>query len=182
FIVFLIITLVCGAFFIQHGNYMLSYDYGFVRGIFCFTLGVFTYNFIQNRTFRLSAFEIPFLLAVVSGMYIVHHYHLDLWKLVFPFLFSGGVIIFCNSTGIVTKLLLTKPFQYLGKISYSIYLNHAIVLIAMNVILFRVFKSAQTETMIGISLLVSIVLTIIYSHFTYELIEKKLGQLLKSKI
>ena len=115
-------------------------------------------------------------------MYIVHHYDLNLWKLVFPFLFSGGVIIFCNSTGVVTKLLLTKPFQYLGKISYSIYLNHAIVLIAMNVILFRVLKSPQTETMIGISLLISILLTIIYSHFTYEWIEKKFGQFLKSKI
>ena len=182
FIAFVIITTLCGAFIIWHGDYLLAYDYGFIRGIFCFTLGVFTYNFIRNKTFQLSAFEIPFLLAVVSGMYIVHHYDLNLWKLVFPFLFSGGVIIFCNSTGVVTKLLLTKPFQYLGKISYSIYLNHAIVLIAMNVILFRVLKSPQTETMIGISLLISILLTIIYSHFTYEWIEKKFGQFLKSKI
>jgi peptidoglycan/LPS O-acetylase OafA/YrhL len=182
FIVFVITTILCGAFIIQHGDYLLAYDFGFIRGIFCFTLGVFTYNIIRNRSFQLSAFEVPFLLAVVLGMYIVHDYGLNLWKLVFPFLFSGGVIIFCNSTGMVTRLLLTKPFQYLGKISYSIYLNHAIVLIAMNVILFRIFKSAQNELMIGLSLVISIALTIIYSHFTYEWIEVRVGRFLRSKI
>jgi peptidoglycan/LPS O-acetylase OafA/YrhL len=180
--VFVITTIMCAVFIISKGNYMLAYDYGFIRGIFCFCLGIFTYNVLQNNTFHLSSMEIPFLIAVILAMYVVHHYHLNLWKIVFPFLFAVGVIIFCSSTGLVTKMLLTKPFQYLGRISYSIYLNHAIVLILLNVILFRVFKLPHTEPMIGLSLLISMVFTIIYSHFTYEWIEKRFSNYLRTKL
>ncbi|MCE7040076.1 acyltransferase [Dyadobacter sp. CY312] len=179
---FIITTILCGAFIISKGNYMLAYDYGFIRGIFCFCLGIFTYNILSKNTFQLSAMEIPFLVVMILLMYVVHHFQLNLWKMVFPILFSGGVIIFCSSTGLVTTMLLTKPFQYLGRISYSIYLNHAIVLILLNVILFRVFKLPHTEPMIGLSLLISMTITIIYSHFTYEWIEKRFSNYLKTKL
>ncbi len=181
-VAFMVITALCGAFIISQGEYLLAYDYGFIRGIFCFCLGIFTNQILSKRTFFLSSLEIPFLLILILGMYGVHHYDLNLWKLIFPFYFSVGIIIFCSSKGIVTQLLLTKPFQYLGKISYSIYLNHAIVLILLNVILFRVIKLPQTEPMIGISLFISIVFTIIYSHFTYEWIETRFSKYLKSKL
>jgi peptidoglycan/LPS O-acetylase OafA/YrhL len=179
---FAITTLLCSVFIISRGNYMLAYDYGFVRGIFCFCLGIFTYNILKNNTFHLSAMEIPFLLSVIFAMYIVHRYELSLWKMAFPFLFAAGVIIFCSSSGIVTKLLLTKPFQYLGRISYSIYLNHAIVLIILNVVLFRILGLPPTEAMIGCSLLISMICTIVYSHFTYEWIEKKFSNYLRTKL
>lgn len=179
---FILITLLCAAFILHRGEYLLAYDYGFIRGIFCFCLGIFTYKVLNKQTLRLSLLEIPFLLFLVIFMYVAHHYHLNLWKLVFPFYFSAGVIIFCSSSGIVTRLLLSEPFQYLGKISYSIYLNHAIVLILLNVILFRIFSLPQTEPMIGFSLLLSITFTIIYSHFTYTWIENKFSKYLKNKL
>lgn len=179
---FIVITILCGVFIIYRGEYLLAYDYGFIRGIFCFCLGIFTYEILNKRSFNLSVLEIPFLIFLVVGMYAVHHLDLNLWKLAFPFFFSVGVIIFCSSKGMVTKLLLTKPFQYLGKISYSIYLNHAIVLILLNVILFRIIKLPQTEPVIGLSLLISISITIIYSHFTYEWIENKFSKYLKNKL
>jgi len=179
---FITTTVLCGAFIIHKGDYILAYDYGFVRGIFCFCIGIFTYKILKNNTFRLSAMEIPFLIVLILSMYFVHHFQLKLLKIVFPFLFSAGVIIFCSSTGIVTKMLLTKPSQYLGRISYSIYLNHAIVLILLNVILFRIFKLPHTEPMIGMSLLMSMMITVIYSHFTYEWIEKRFSNYLRTKL
>ncbi|MCF0050025.1 acyltransferase [Dyadobacter sp. LJ53] len=180
YVTFAIIALLSGIFIISRGEYLLAYDYGFVRGLLCFSLGIFTNLVLSKRTFSLSAFEIPFLIFLISAMYAVHHYDLNLWKLVFPFIFAVGIVIFASSKGVVTQLLKSGSFQYLGKISYSIYLNHAIVLILVNVVLFRALKSPVNEGMIAISLVISISLTILYSHFTYEFIEKRAGKLLKN--
>ncbi|MCE7064443.1 acyltransferase [Dyadobacter sp. CY326] len=179
YVAFAIIAFLSGLFIISRGEYLLAYDYGFVRGMLCFSLGIFTNLVLSKRTFSLSAFEMPFLLFLIAAMYVVHHWELNLWKLVFPFIFAVGIVIFASSRGLVTQLLKSESFQYLGKISYSIYLNHAIILILVNVILFRALKSPVNEGVIAISLVTSISLTILYSHFTYEFIEKRAGKFLK---
>lgn len=182
YLVFFLLSLACVGFIVSKNDYMLVYDYGFVRGLLCFCMGIFTFAFLKNKTFELTFLEIPFLLLLVSAMYATHHYEWNLIRLLFPVLFSIGIIIFASSTGIITRLLSSAPFQYLGKISYSIYLNHAIVLIFVNICIFRVLKANPTEPMIAFSLITSITLTILYSHFTYEIIEKRFGKFLKSKL
>lgn len=182
YIAFFLLILVSGLFIISRGEYLLAYDYGFVRGMLCFSLGIFTHLLLSRKSFQLSFLEIPFLVFLVIAMYSVHHWDLNLWKLVFPVIFSIGIIIFASSTGIVSQLLSSKPFQYLGKISYSIYLNHALVLILVNVVLFRLLKCPVAEWTIGISLIISISLTVLYSNFTYEIIEKRLGKFLREKL
>lgn len=179
YLAFAIIAILSALFIISRGEYLLAYDYGFVRGLLCFSLGIFTHRLLSTRAFHLSAFEIPFLIFLLSSMYLVHRWELNLWKLAFPVIFSIGIVIFTSSSGILTQLLSSKPFQFLGKISYSIYLNHALVLIFVNIILFRVLKSPETEWMFGISLATSIALTILYSNFTYEYIEKRVGKFLR---
>ncbi|WP_031526911.1 acyltransferase family protein [Dyadobacter crusticola] len=178
---FALLSLLCALFIISRGEYLLAYDYGFVRGLLCFCFGIFTHSILSKRTFRLTMLEIPFLIVLLAAMYAVHHLDLNLWKLAFPVLFSAGIIIFASSDGIITRLLSSPPFQYLGKISYSIYLNHALVLILVNVVLFRFLRSEPTSLMIAVSLVTSISLTILYSHFTYEWIEKRFGKFLRDK-
>lgn len=178
---FAILTLLCTGFLIYNGEYLVLYDYGFVRGILCFCTGVFTYLFLRNKSFNLTAWEIPYLVLLVGAMYVSYHQQLNLEKLAFPIIFAIGIVVFCNSKGIITKMLLTAPIQYLGKISYSIYLNHAIVLIAVNIVLFRMTHIAPTEPMVALSLILSIALTILYSNFTYNWIEVKVGKYLRSK-
>jgi peptidoglycan/LPS O-acetylase OafA/YrhL len=182
YLAFLLLSMACIVFIISKDEYMLVYDYGFVRGLLCFCVGIFTFAFLKNRAFQLTYLEIPFLILLVACMYATHHYEWNLIRLIFPVLFSMGIIIFANSSGIITRLLSSKPFQYLGKISYSIYLNHAIVLIFVNICIFRVLKAEPTETMIAFSLITSISLTIMYSHFTYEWIEMRFGKFLKKKL
>jgi peptidoglycan/LPS O-acetylase OafA/YrhL len=182
YLLFALIIPLSAGFIVSKGEYLLAYDYGFVRGLLCFCLGIFTHALLSWRTFNLSFLEIPFLLVLLSAMYLTHNLDLNLWKLVFPFLFAFGIVIFASSDGRVTQVLSSKPFQYLGKISYSVYLNHALVLIFVNIVLFRLLKSPTTEIMIGISLFTSIGLTILYSHFTYEYIELRLGRYLRAKL
>lgn len=178
---FALIGLLSAVFIHSRGEYLLAYDYGYVRGLLCFSLGIFTHRLLREKRYQLSAFEIPFLLFLILAMYLVHLWDLNLWKLAFPFIFSIGIVIFASSSGVVTQMLSSKPFQYLGKISYSIYLNHAIVLIFVNIVLFRLLKSPENEGMFAVSLLSSIALTIFYSHFTYEFVEKRVGKFLRDK-
>jgi peptidoglycan/LPS O-acetylase OafA/YrhL len=181
YLAFAVLSLLSALFIFSRGEYLLAYDYGFVRGLLCFGFGIFTHLILSKKTFKLSFLEIPFLIVLLAAMYAVYHLDLNLWRLAFPLLFSVGIIIFASSHGMLTKVLLSGPFQYLGKISYSIYLNHALVLILVNVVLFRFFKSQPTSLMIAVSLLASISLTILYSHFTYEWIEKRFGKFLREK-
>jgi len=181
YLAFTLLSLACVAFIFFKGEYMLVYDYGFIRGLLCFCMGIFTFAVLKDRSLQLTFFEVPYLVVLVAAMYATHHYEWNLLRLIFPVLFSIGIIIFASSTGIVTNLLSSKPFQYLGRISYSIYLNHAIVLIFINICLFRILKWPPTEIRIAFSLIISISMTILYSHFTYELIEKRFGKFLKNK-
>ncbi|CAG5004471.1 hypothetical protein DYBT9275_03377 [Dyadobacter sp. CECT 9275] len=178
---FALLILLSVIFIFGYGDYMLAYDYGFIRGLLCFCVGIFTFQIHSRKQYHLSWAEIPFLVLLVTMMYFTHHWELNLWRLVFPVIFSAGIIIFANSLGPVTRMLSSRPFQYLGKISYSIYLNHAIVLILINILLFRYLKLPTSETMIFLSLITSIALTIFYSNFTYELIEKKFGNYLRKR-
>lgn len=178
---FIVIIVFSTIFTILYGEYMLSYDYGFIRGTLCFSIGVLTFQTLKERELKLSFWEIPYLIILVLLMYCTHFYEWNLMKLIFPIWFAVGIMVFANSNGIIKQILTTKAFQYLGRISYSIYLNHAIVLIAVNILLFRILKAQPTEVLIGFSLLISIVLTIIYSHFTYLWVETRLGQYLKNK-
>ncbi len=181
YLVLSLIIIASAAFIIFNGEYLLAYDYGFVRGLLCFNIGVFTFVFLRKYAMDLTSWEIPFLLLLVTAMYVAHHAQFNLLKLVFPLIFSLGIVIFASSKGLVTQLLSSGPFQYLGRISYSIYLNHAIVLILVNVLLFRFLKLPAGEIQIGFSLLASITLTILYSHFTYSFIEKRLGKFLNAR-
>ena len=179
YLVFGILVALSVLFIFDYGDYMLAYDYGFIRGVLSFCMGIFTYRFLKNRSFNLTFAEVPFLILLIGAMYITYHNSLNMWRLAFPLIFVIGIIIFTNSKGFVTNFLSSKPMQYLGKISYSIYLNHAIVLILINVVLFRFLKLPSTEPMVLFSLITSITVTLIYSNFTYEYIEKGIGNFLR---
>jgi peptidoglycan/LPS O-acetylase OafA/YrhL len=70
-------------------------------------------------------------------------------------------------------------FQFLGKISYSVYLNHAILIFLFPKVTFSVFHLPQTLGL-EIAVMISAVLfVIVYSHFTYNLIEVGAGNALK---
>ena len=99
-----------------------------------------------------------------------------------PFVFAIGIFIFISSKGIVTSFLESKPAQFLGKISYSVYLNHAIVLPVMMKLFFDLLGLDKSKIFVNVAyLLTSIFVIIVYSYFTNKYIEAGVGDLLKKR-
>ncbi|MED0936427.1 acyltransferase [Bacillus mobilis] len=74
------------------------------------------------------------------------------------------IIIAALSNGIFTKFLLNKVINYLGKISYSLYLFHFIVLVACIKIFYGIMP-------MGVILALVFVISLIVSTISYYLIE-----------
>lgn len=75
------------------------------------------------------------------------------------------IIILSISTKRTSSILLVKPIQYLGKISYSLYLYHSIILLAVT----HLFYNSLNLWYIW---LVSLLLSLLISSFSFYLIEK----------
>lgn len=105
---------------------------------------------------------------------LLHIEMIDDWAI------AAGVsvfIIFALSSRKASSALMTKPLLFCGKISYSLYLYHSIVLLAMINILFGIIPLWQI-------LLLSLAITMMVSTAMYHLVEVpsiKLGRRASSK-
>jgi peptidoglycan/LPS O-acetylase OafA/YrhL len=71
--------------------------------------------------------------AVFLALYLVDRQHLlGTWQLLIPFAFSLLVLLLLPDRGIIAGLLQTRPMQWLGLHSYSIYLTHVTVLTVLD--------------------------------------------------
>lgn len=175
------IILACVAFMVFKNSYTFrNGDYGFVRGLLGFNFGVLTYWFYQKFKFQLKYAELPALILLVFAFYFIDGDKVELYKLAFPLIFSITIYILLNSNGFLCKLLSSKIPQFLGRISYSIYLNHYLLLTVVFIIFFKIMKFRILEPYSSICLLVSLFVVIIYSYFTYKYIEIGVGKYLNS--
>jgi peptidoglycan/LPS O-acetylase OafA/YrhL len=153
-------------------------DYGFVRGFVGFNFGVFTFLLSQKRRVKSSFFQVPLVILVFFTFYTVDLLKIELIKLVFPPLFAALIYVFLYEDSVLNKLLLSRFIQFLGKISYSLYLNHYLILMISFIIFFRIFGVPIREPYSTLLLFLSIIVTIIYSYFTHLFIEKGFGKFL----
>lgn len=102
---------------------------GLWRGICFFFVGYFCYViWTQIRHFDIRGADGLELggVAAVIGLTIASGNRLV--ELIMPIVFLVVILIFAFQRGVVSRLLLTAPFQALGERSYSIYMVHAFVL------------------------------------------------------
>jgi len=168
-----------GFFILYTGKYLRMGDFGFIRGIFCFILG-YLVHMLSKKT-RPSFGSVSELLFL-SVFLLVFNYLSKKYGIMMPFVFAIGIFIFISSKGIVTSFLESKPAQFLGKISYSVYLNHAIVLPVMMKLFFDLLGLDKSKIFVNLAyLLTSIFVIIVYSYFTNKYIETGVGDLLKKR-
>lgn len=109
--------------------YEASYDFGTLRCLFGFSIGVLAWAFRGSPDWRPSLLlatmaELLFVAAIIGFTALV-------WggarTLIAPVLFAGAVLVFADDAGLVSRLLRTRPFAVIGTLSYAIYMVHPFV-------------------------------------------------------
>lgn len=105
----------------------LTYDFGFFRCLLGFLLGmllhpIYTSNFLKSLLSSPTLFLVVYLACGISLYFGVTDFAL-------VFLFALLVLVTLHSKGFAEQLLLTRPLQFLGNISYSVYLMHLPLLV-----------------------------------------------------
>ena len=116
-------------------NYFRVLNSGMLRGVCSFLLGILSYRMYlawRERDLRANLatpLEALFLAAsVFLAMAFTRGY--PAWELAAPLVFLFMVPLFALERGLISRLL--RPFEYLGTISYSVYLNHLSMIILIN--------------------------------------------------
>lgn len=138
--------------------------YYYPRTVF-FLVGVLTY-FMKNKypeikVHRSISMVILIVLVPISGL----NFYLS-------FVFATVLFItIAYENGWASKLLRMKVFQYLGTISYSLYLIHPFAFFPLKFIFSKLLTSNNEYVLLTAFSVIGIIIALIGSHFSYKYIE-----------
>ncbi|MBT8187101.1 MAG: acyltransferase [Croceitalea sp.] len=177
-----IVIIVLAAIFRYYklNGYFIGYNLMFLRGLISFGLGYILYevskwNIVLNKSFE---YIVPVL--VILPMYLVHNAKGFITEVVIlNASFFLTILILLKTDGFLTWLLNTKTLQYLGKLSYSIYLNHLLLLLIISRAAALFFDINEPNIVHIPILVVAGLFIVLFSNYTYKYVEVKAGNQLK---
>ena len=101
-------------------NLNTTYDYGFLRGIAGFITGMIVYKLYQWPPIKNIFYKDIFAYGFVIMLVLVLHFAMN--DAICIILFAALVLSFALNNGSLHKVCNNRLAQYIGKISYSIYL------------------------------------------------------------
>lgn len=132
--------------------------------------GIFFVKNFRQKNYDRQIIAI-FVLILVSLIFVPLFYHNGLMAL----LFVPAILMISANNGWITRFFSLKPMEYLGEISYGIYITHIPVLY-----LVREFLEWQQYTFnIDIVFVIYIMVMLLSSAIFYQLIEKPMRNLLR---
>ena len=162
-----------------------------LNGLSCFFGGATMYllyqkiSHIQINKLLGSLVELVIIACIILLVQTGFKYH----NAVTAILFFCTILVFSFESGAVSSLLKLKPFQTLGKLSYSIYMTHAAILFCVTALLMVLQRVMGVELapmqndyryltlgnafINNLLTLAIIALVILISSFTYRYIELK---------
>lgn len=172
-----IVIIACVCFMLSEKTYFFNFSWGFIRGLLCFMLGFFVNTFNQTKI-RLAAWlDLLVLPVIIILMYALNSFdpH-DSQKQLFalltvPLTFAMSIAVMLKSRGYFSQFLEHRIFQFLGRISYSTYLNHALVITVLPRLAFYHFRLPLTPSNQYLILLACMVVLIGYSYLTNRVVE-----------
>jgi peptidoglycan/LPS O-acetylase OafA/YrhL len=176
------ITICCFLILAFQQNYFQTGEFGFLRGLACFNLGYFIYFFGDRKMNIPNVVEWMIPLFIVALMYYYNHATLTsalqivLIQFLIPLTFAVSIYLLIKTNGLLSDFLQIKPLLFLGKISYSVYLNHAFVIGYFIPKLFNWIQYTNGEIKKTIAIALLLLILISYSWLTQYLIEYKLGK------
>ncbi|MDO6433121.1 acyltransferase [Flavitalea sp. BT771] len=109
---------------VQHKLDVIN-SYAFLRGIAGFTLGMLAYALYKKSSIRsLFSKDIIALFFIAAALLCMHN---GLNDLLIIASFVGLTLSFASNSGAIHKTCSLRPAQFIGKVSYSIYLMQTIV-------------------------------------------------------
>jgi len=105
-----------------------SYDLGFVRCLYGFLVGHLTYRLFQvtpKATLDSRLPEWAMLIVIVEYVSLAGRSEYSFFA---PLVFAAAVFVFAFEAGPVSRLMSNKVNDWLGKISYSIYMWQAFII------------------------------------------------------
>jgi peptidoglycan/LPS O-acetylase OafA/YrhL len=180
-----LITFSCFAFLAYQQNYFVTGSFGFVRGLACFNLGYLIFILAQKNIKLPNYYEWFICLLVIVLMYLLYHNSskniiviLGLQFLV-PITFAIAIFILTKTKGTISYILSSSPLQFLGKISYSVYLNQAFIIGFGIPKLYKWIHLGNGVLQQTTCVILLLAILVIYSWGTQYLIELKFGKRLK---
>lgn len=175
------IGLVVLVYLLPEKNLDITFNYGFWRCFFEFNIGIVLFHLFAKEKMK-GWLSQDWLVAVllVAIAFIFHMRWNDL--LIVP-CFSALILALAYNKGIANNLLNTAVLQYLGKISYSIYMVHCLWFMVFWFSLPQLKAWGFTEFSCFERLVYCfsfIVLSLASSHFTYHFIEVRAQQKLRT--
>lgn len=182
-IIFSILILASGIALFNMGTLFKMGDYGFLRGIFSFLLGYFVWE-LSLKNFKLNKnleYTIPLIIiSILYCLYVNKTSALNIYiEFMVPIVFAIIILILLKTNGFLSNLLNQRPFQFLGDISYSLYLNHYLILLVVPRLIFSLFKFEKTDASQILVFIITLFTSIIYSYFTYKYVELRCSKILK---
>jgi peptidoglycan/LPS O-acetylase OafA/YrhL len=112
----------------------VTYDFGLIRSIYGFAVGVACFRLLRARgagapgRHASSLFE---ALAAGGAVWFVAAAGKSNASLAAPLVFGAVICVYAHDGGALSRWLQVRPLQWVGKLSYSIYLNHYVLMITL---------------------------------------------------
>lgn len=162
-------------FFRYNGNIMFTFDYGLLRCLYSFSIGTLTYQFFQqvNTTVRHWPIYIISIVEFVlfGGTVVIVYLYQKPFTWLIPIWFSIFILFFSVERGVISNLLRHERFEFLGRLSYSYYLNHCLILLVIDLLMFDVVKLPHSVIYELCYIVISLVIIHLFSELTYRYIE-----------
>jgi peptidoglycan/LPS O-acetylase OafA/YrhL len=171
----------------------VTYDYGLVRCVFGFALGIACSRLYRHMPQRFMGHGLALMtvlecLAVLAVVLYVAAAGKSSWSLLAPFVFAIAVLVFAAEGGWISRLFSLPLLKWLGMLSYSIYMTHYFIVLTLptaikhglGMDLWRPVELAGGEvvqlygrnaTEGTLLYVLVVVLTLAFSAFTYRWVE-----------
>ena len=112
----------------------LGFTFGWARCIAGFSLGILIALF-RARLLPVATSAVQIVMAIVALALMIGAYAIPLSAFAAPFVFAMVIVSLISDRGPLASLLQTRPLQYLGRVSYSLYLSHAVFVMPLAALL-----------------------------------------------
>ncbi len=133
--------------------------------------GLFFVKSRKEKNYDLAV-VLLFVLIILSLIFIPLNFHNGLMAVFFV---PAIYLISCNN-GLITRFFSIKPLEFLGEISYAIYIIHIPVLYILRSVLWDYFQISQSNTIFWIYILVLLVV----SAILYLFVEKPMRDFVRN--